>query len=130
MIGTLLAPFDWPHWDKARGLLAVSARKSDKDTSLAEIVEALGDYRKAQLWTGGEAELVGVTQLYPGQCYIWQLAGDFPKWGGPMLAEVEKWARAEGCTEIEFTGRRGWLGKLDWHVRKMNRDGVTMWKAL
>lgn len=129
MIGTLQKPLEWPLWPQAKALLASSVERGD-DTSIDEVEKALEDYCKAQLWTGGAAELVGVTQLYPGQCFIWQLAGDFAKWGAPMLEAVERWARAEGCKEIEFTGRRGWLGKLDWRVRKLNGRSVTMYKAL
>lgn len=131
MIGTLARPFDWPHWAVARQLLARSAARGGGDTTIEEIETALRDYATAQLWTGGDAELVGVTQLYRGQCFIWQLSGDFPKWGAAMLGQVETWARGEGCSEIEFTGRRGWLARLpDWRVRNMDRRSVTMWKGL
>ena len=130
MIGTVESPLGWNRWPKVKALLAKSIEAAG-DSTLEDVETALSDYTVAQLWSGGDADLVGVTQIYPGQCYIWHLAGDFPKWGGPMFEALEKWARAEGCKEIEFTGRRGWLVRLpDWYVRRMNKGSVTMYKVL
>lgn len=39
---------------------------------------------------------------------IWLAGGDMTELVGLMLPEVEAWAKANGCSEIELAGRKGW----------------------
>lgn len=116
MIGIVHHPLEWDGWAKARALLEQSVSKSG-DCTIEEVEAALADIAKAQLWVAGDVELVAVTQLYPGECFVWHMAGDFACWGQEMTDAAIKWARAEGCTKMELNARPGWQRRLrDWDV--------------
>lgn len=125
MIGIIQRPLDWAGWGKARALLEQSVSRMDDET-IEEVESALGDFSKAQLWVAGDVELVAVTQLFPDECYVWHMSGDFATWGRAMTDAAIEWARAEGCTKMELNGRAGWQRLLrDWEVVT-----VTLRKAL
>jgi len=71
-----------------------------------------------QLWIATDNDKikgVGVTQLvtYPQKltCLLLFTAGiDFDHWRH-LLTDMERWATLQGCKDLEFYGRRGWLKK-------------------
>jgi len=75
-----------------------------------------------QLWTvvekhSGNVRCVGVTQIneYPSGmkvCEILLCAGDGMRDWISTLADVEKWARMNGCDRVLVNGRRGWVRML------------------
>ena len=89
--------------------------------------------KKSQLWLAVEGSRllgVGVTQIavYPRKrvCLLLYVAGEgWARWRH-LLDGICDWARSQGCAELEFSGRRGWLRKLpDWQFKH-----VTMSKRL
>ena len=40
-----------------------------------------------------------------------------PRWL-PLIAEIENYARTEGCTRVRIYGRKGWLRALDGYEAK------------
>ena len=81
----------------------------------------------AQLWIGIDDGLkaVAVTQIcvYPRRkvARVWIFAAeDAPSWIAGDLMHIEAWAKAEGCSEIEMSGRLGWRKRLPgWGVREV-----------
>jgi len=61
--------------------------------------------------------------LYPRRkvCRVWLFAAvDAPAWIAGRLENIEAWAKAEGCSEIEMSGRLGWRKRLPgWAVREV-----------
>lgn len=43
------------------------------------------------------------------QCRIWLVGGSrLSEWAPDFIAKLRDWAKAEGCSEINGAGRRGW----------------------
>jgi hypothetical protein len=69
-----------------------------------------------QVWLGGERRraprVVVITELvnYPAHkgCVILLAAGREMSTWSHLIADIESWARAEGCRTIEIQGRKGW----------------------
>ena len=63
-------------------------------------------------WNGAEADAVCVTfleQTTKGKhCHIWIMVGrDRESWQ-PLMAELEQWAKREGCNRMRHEARPGW----------------------
>lgn len=52
---------------------------------------------------------------------VWIFAAiDAPSWIANDLEYIEAWAKAEGCTELEMSGRLGWQRRLPgWRAREV-----------
>jgi hypothetical protein len=65
----------------------------------------------AQLWRCGE--FWAVTQVVSGKCglilHIVAAAGEYD---AALLEAMETWGRGVGCVRVVFTGRVGWLRRL------------------
>ena len=86
-------------WEHARRLLPL------KDVDEAELLDRLLT-KRAQLWVSPEG--AGVTEVTDSNmCHVW-LAGGSLSGLLAMLADVEAFARAMGCTGLELSGRKGW----------------------
>jgi hypothetical protein len=113
MIGMIRDPLQWERWPWARDLILRSVEPSDDRMEDVERELASG---QAQLWVCDG--MAGVTQLlqtkHGKQCFIWQLAGTWLPDGPALTAEVERWARAEGCMSIEANMRPGFERLLKW----------------
>lgn len=123
-------PLDWEGWPQAKQLLKASVDRSDDSTM--EEVEARLKANDAELWVAihETVRLAGVTQLIRTkrclQCFIWHLGGEWDGYADRLLGEVETWALAEGCAEIEGNMRPGFERRLkDWRT-----DSVVMRKVL
>lgn len=92
--------------------------------------------RQGQLWLSItedndiEAAMVTMIEVYPRMkaCLLLFLAGrDVENWL-PYWDQFEDWARAQGCNEIRFIGRKGWAKiKPDFDTETLYRKrlGVT-----
>lgn len=68
-------------------------------------------------WNGRAIEAVAATVLINSEigkvCIITACGGhDMPRWL-PLIAEIENYAKHEGCTRVRIYGRKGWLRVLD-----------------
>ncbi|WP_244622299.1 hypothetical protein [Bradyrhizobium ivorense] len=101
---------------------------SDFDRTEREVLAGL-----QLLWIahdGERIEAAAVTKLVVRGdrrvCIIAACGGDNRKRWVPLLAGIEDYARAEGCSAVSFTGRRGWQRVLDGYALKF----VIMEKGL
>jgi hypothetical protein len=80
----------------------------------------------AQLWRNGELwAITEVQDTKDGRAlHIVACAGEYDN--GELLAEIEGWAKAIGCADSFFTGRRGWAKKLPGYTI----ETITMKKGL
>ena len=86
-----------------------------QDTHGIDDVKTALDEGAAQLWCGKQSCVVTEIVDYPKAqaCRIWLAAGDKGELLGHMLADIEKWARNQGCSKMEVVGRKGWLRVLN-----------------
>ena len=68
-------------------------------------------------WNKQAIEAAAATVLINSEigkvCIITACGGnDMPRWL-PLIAAIENYARAEGCTRVRIYGRKGWLRALD-----------------
>ena len=106
----------WPH---AAPLIKAAMAKG-RLTDHAEVAQRVRDGR-ALLWLGWDGNAIraaAVTELSAanGERFCTIVAcgaqrGDRSRWL-PLLAGLENYARAEGCTTMRVFGRRGWLKLL------------------
>lgn len=85
------------------------------------------DYR---LWIGRNSKVVVILEVleYPKgkKCDIVMLAGENIETWIEELAEIEAWAKMNGCNKMTLTGRRGWVKMLsDYRI-----ETVSMVKML
>lgn len=87
------------------------------DGYLLEDVKAMIKHRTWQLWLGidddNEVHVVAVTVInnYPRKktCLVLYTAGkEMDNWTH-LMRDIEVWAGQNGCQDLEFRGRRGWL---------------------
>lgn len=67
---------------------------------------------------GAKIEAAATTHLVKGQdgrpvCTITACAGENMEHWLPLIAGIEKYARAEGCSCVRIFGRKGWARKLE-----------------
>jgi hypothetical protein len=81
--------------------------------------------RSAQLWLvwNETADAVCVTQLEPTSkgkhCCIWIMVGrEMVSWL-PLIAQLEQWAKREGCNMMRHEARPGW-------AKMLKREGYHM----
>ena len=96
--------------------LESAIRSGSSRMTVGEVLEhaAAGTY---QLWlvatADGDCIAAAITVLAGSlteekSCLVLLLGGrDLPRWKH-VVSEMETWARLEGCTCMEFHGRRGW----------------------
>lgn len=65
------------------------------------------------IWKSPTAFAVGITRLseYPRQrvCNLRIVTGrNMGEWAQPCIETIEKWAKAQGCSAMEFQARAGW----------------------
>lgn len=65
-------------------------------------------------WPGQDCALVTQIEDYPAAKVLQILwaGGTLPGNWRALLAALERWARAQGCSEIETGGRAGWARRL------------------
>jgi hypothetical protein len=104
----------WPHVrDKIR-----AAMERTELSSFADIeADVLSGMQLCWLaWDGKDILAAATTQLvkpYDKVCVLTACSGyDRAQWL-PLFAEVESYAKAEGCTKMRIFGRKGWERVLD-----------------
>lgn len=102
---------------------------------LADDVRAALQDGTAELWAAiDDCRPIGavVTKVKPdGRCLLWKIAGErVSEWASLMVAEIEAWARAQGCSALYGSGRRGWAKIVEpmGFVRLRDKDGSARWE--
>lgn len=103
-------------WPKIYGILKTAVDQND-GFIMADVYQAISN-GTMQLWIAAdrsEIKGVGVTQIYnfpqKRNCLLLFTAGmEFDHWRH-LLSDIERWAISQGCKDLEFYGRRGWLKK-------------------
>jgi hypothetical protein len=104
----------WPHVrDKIRAAIERTELSSFADIES----DVLAGMQLVWLaWNGREIMAAATTQLVKPRdkvCVLTSCSGyDRAQWL-PLFAEVESYARAEGCTKMRIFGRKGWERVLD-----------------
>ena len=90
-----------------------------------DIIDALFAGR-AQLWSSGASGVITEIEDYPQKrvCRYWAAGGELDDLL-PMEADIEAWARSQGCQRMDIWGRGGWSRQLGFE-----RRGVWMTKDL
>ena len=109
-------------WPFARPLI----EKAIKRTNLSRWCDAEHAILRGDelLWLAHEGEKIeaaATTHLTKGDggpvCIITACGGENMEQWLPLIAGIEKYARAEGCSCVRIFGRKGWLRVLDdYHV--------------
>lgn len=103
-------------------LVAFAAARSGGRMRAEDAWERFADGR-LQLWVGrndrGRAQVIVMTTIveYPRlkACQLVSCVGDdMPDWIA-LIAEIEAWARVQGCAKVEPWGRPGWKRALAPH---------------
>ncbi len=114
-----MVPQIWPHvWP----MLKKAIERTDWGTF--KVLEDDVFEARALLWLAWQAPEVKaavVTQLCANEnskdCYILACGGKQSKDWLSLMANIEAYARAEGCNKIRAIGRRGWIRLLpDFHA--------------
>lgn len=64
-------------------------------------------------------------------CHLWLIAGShLTSWADDFLSKLIPWAKAEGCSAITTSSKRGWGRRPARYgfVRVEDRDGFPTWK--
>ena len=84
---------------------------------------------RMQLWPADDGCIVTEIQVFPRKLVLnFFLAGGDLARLLDMVADVEEWARGQGCTAAEMTGRKGWERVLA--ARGYRFSAVTIGKEL
>jgi hypothetical protein len=102
----------WPH---VAHLIERAVMKGNADNTAQSIRESVESGRALLwiVWSGSEIVSAATTELLMMEavgkmCLITAAAGrDLRKWER-FLAQIEMWAKAEGCDVLRFYGRPGW----------------------
>jgi len=64
-------------------------------------------------------------------CRLWLVGGSrLSEWAPDFIAKLIPWAKAEGCTEINGSGRKGWrrIVARFGGVEEGEEDGLPVWR--
>lgn len=108
--------------------LAVEALARDGDHTIATLEQAVREGR-AHLWLGDGAAMVTEFEHYPltKVIRVWLGVGDMAALLD-MQAQVEAWAKTQGCAKAVIFTRPGWERVL--RQRGFERSHVTLTKEL
>jgi len=98
-------------WDRVEPMLGETfSRYSDEtaDSALADLLAG-----NTQLWVVGDFEAICITQIAQRQLakvlWFYYVTGEgSERWLQPLIDTVSAFAVEKGCTQMEFTGRKGW----------------------
>lgn len=103
-------------WKEVRPLVAKALEHDGGKWTPLDIMKAVmkGEF---QLWGAidGGIKGIGVTRVaqFPQKkvCEMFLVSGkEMDQWD-KYLNDIEQWAKSNGCSEISFSGRLGWLRK-------------------
>ncbi len=106
-----MVPQMWPQCEPH--LSAAIARS--KGWTMRNVVDELRT-KEALLWAVVDGTAVigaAVTEIYGRTAYVALVGGERWREWRYELNKVERWARAAGCTSLEFDGRKGWTRLLE-----------------
>jgi hypothetical protein len=67
-------------------------------------------------------------------CRIWLVGGSrLIEWAADFIEKLKLWAKAEGCVEIDGTGRPGWariVGRFGGEMKDRLEDGRPAWRLV
>lgn len=104
----------WPH---VSGWIAEALARGNADLGPSQVAEHLAR-GTMQLWLVWDGRPVGVciTELIGsvrGQaCNLVVVAGEGYRAWAHLLADIERWARGQGCVRLTLVGRKGWVRRL------------------
>lgn len=86
-----------------------AALEYDGDTHTVEDVLLEVATGECQFWPGRTSAIITEVRKYPRKTVLhyWLAGGDLHELE-EMSAQIETWAREQGCTRITLAGRRGW----------------------
>lgn len=127
-------------WPVVGPMLARAAVRVGEPFDEGSWVYAL-THQKGALWiayehgVGRRLKVVGAVltcKLVDGSMLIWAVVGTrFQEWGPALLALIEPWARAEGCTRIETRAARAgwakWAPTYGFHKLPGDHAGGVQW---
>lgn len=104
----------WPH---AKHLIR-AALEATKLSEFAPLeLEVLAGKQLLWLAWGTSIEAAATTQLCDGVCVLTACAGNNRERWLPLLSQIEKYAKDEGCHAMRIFGRKGWHRVLDgYHI--------------
>lgn len=121
-------------WSVVSPMLQRAINKSQKDYSLEDILYHLGQ-RNMQLWVWLEKDQIEaccISQIieYPQRkvCQLPFVAGRMMRRWIACEDEISKWAKSQGCTQLEGFCRDGWLRVLS--PRNWFKVWITMRKEI
>lgn len=117
----------WPH---VRHLLRAACRRTGLNAfSDLEADILFGRSLLWVTWDGKAIEAAAATILIRSEvgmtCIITACGGSRMTRWLPLIAQIENYARNEGCARVRIYGRRGWLRVLDGYAQKhviMDKD--------
>jgi hypothetical protein len=106
-----------PYWPGIIACLEKYCARYPHDESVDNIIRQCAAGRR-QLWMvldeKDEVVLAPVTEIVTvdatgaARFVFVEVGGSRAREAMPLITEMEAWARAQGCTEFDFVGRRGW----------------------
>lgn len=125
---------DLKYWEYVKHELERALKDQYNRTSINDVYEMIQD-KKAQLWAlhDGEVKAVMVTEIISYKnlkaVKIWLVTGtELDTWLDTLIETVSNWAKEQGCTVMEFTGRKGWEKVLN--KKGFNDSKISMTKPL
>lgn len=125
---------DLSKWDFVKHELE-KALKDEYNRCSIEHVHEMIKSKDAQLWAlhDDDIKAVMVTEIINYKnlkaVKIWLVTGvELHKWLDTLIETVSKWAKENGCTVMEFTGRKGWEKVLN--KKGFNDSKISMTKPI
>lgn len=123
----------WPDiWPLIEPAYAKSREKTDLLGGIrSKDLQAWAIYEKNQPLAGIVTRLWRVGTSGELHCRIWLVGGSrMSEWAPDFIAKLSTWAKAEGCTELNGAGRRGWkrIVARFGGVSAPDEDGELAWR--
>ncbi len=96
-------------WPLAEEFIERACKYSQGLLLSSDLEASVADGTK-QLWIVWEDECrgAGVTSVINSTCFVWAFGGTSIDEFLPLCADVEVWAKENGCDAVQFFGRLGW----------------------
>lgn len=105
-------------WGQVEAILQPALDREGGRLTPADIRSAI-ESREMQLWVAHNDDgsirsacVTGIAVCAAKVATLHYAAGELQDFGADNLAEVEAWARAQGCTALDVVGRPGWRRAL------------------
>lgn len=123
----------WPDlWPLLKPAYEKSREKTDLLAGLvSRELQAWAIYEKNRPVAGIVTRLWRVGTSGELHCRIWLVGGSrMSEWASDFIPKLSDWARAEGCSEINGSGRRGWARIVARFggERAPDEDGEPAWR--